>query len=457
MKISKICIVLSSLAVALISFSQLSFSAESNQRVPDNVEQYIANYSKTFKKLGLGGDLEFVYQQQIRKIQNEKNQEAQWRFTEQLEHNRKHLESSGALREANQCQSLQLAIIDFEAKLLREKIILSKSYKGLAGKIILSDQGLAQSSMGKEWYRYLSKAWLSSDISPDDLVKMGNAELERALDQYRRLQKNMGYEGRDAEFAAYLSSPVFQYEDGTSPQADYEKRQGTVYQNLGKLFLPNAVRPPAISASSRGMSFPVDGYYIPELGTFYFNKAKSHYDRRSIDWLLLHESTPGHHFQNRYTDQTACAKAIPHSAYSTFIEGWGAYVEEYGHELGLYQTDADELGAVEWNLVRSIRVILDVGMNHFAWSEAQAKAFWQSKLPMLPDLADREIKRVRSWPAQAITYKLGAVKFRQLRDQEKQRLGSQFSIQAFHHAVLKNGPLPIDVLDLVLLQTSQSR
>lgn len=122
---------------------------------------------------------------------------------------------------------------------------------------------------------------------------MGNTELDRALEHYRRLQKNMGYEGRDAEFAVYLNEPVFQYEDGTTRQADYEKRQATVYQNIGKLFLPNGVQPPAILASNRGMSFPVDGYYLPEEGAFYFNKAKSHYDRRSLNWLLLHESTPG--------------------------------------------------------------------------------------------------------------------------------------------------------------------
>ena len=82
--------------------------------------------------------------------------------------------------------------------------------------------------------------------------------------------------------------------------------------------------------------------------------AKSHYDRRSLDWLLLHESTPGHHFQNRYAVKHRPAlNTVSHIVHilPTF-EGWAAYVEEYGHELGLYQTEADELGAVEWNLVR---------------------------------------------------------------------------------------------------------
>ncbi len=432
-----------------LSVSSFSFANEVGR-----IDQYLSKYSKNFKTLGQGGDVEFAYQKQIEKIIQEKNQEAQIRFLENLKREKQQFTTAGELENATECQKVQLAMIDFETQFLHEKLATAKAYRELGKKAALSDKGLANSSMGKEWYRLLRKAWLSTDISPEDLIKMGNAELDRALGQYHRLQKNMVYEGRDTEFATYLNGATFHYPDGTTPQADYEQRQALVYQNIGKLFLPNGVQPPTIRASNRGMSFPVDGYYLPEEGAFYFNKAKSHYDRRSLDWLLLHESTPGHHFQNRYAvKQAACTTTIPHSFYAAYVEGWAAYVEEYGHELGLYQTDADELGAVEWNLVRSIRVILDVGINHFDWSEQQAKDFWQSKLPMLPSLADREISRVRNWPAQAITYKLGAVKFRELREQQKKRLGPQFDIRQFHHDVLKYGPLPIDVLDQIMAAT----
>ena len=413
------------------------------------VDKFVDFYRKTYSAVGLGADVDLSYQKQIKNLIQEKKRRAQEKFLDELTSQREQLSQSTDLKKISACQQVQLATIDFETQLLKENLKVVKTYQELGKQVKLSDKGLAHSTMGKEWYRLLRKTWLSSDISPEDLIKMGNFELDRALAHYHRLQKNMGYEGRDAEFAAYLDGPTFQYAEGSTPQADYEQRQATVYRNIGKLFLPNEVQPPAIRASKRGMSFPVDGYYLPEEGAFYFNKAKSHYDRRSLDWLLLHESTPGHHFQNRYAVQTVCKNTIPHSFYSTYIEGWAAYVEEYGHELGLYQTDADELGAVEWNLVRSIRVILDVGINHFDWSEQQAKDFWQSKLPMLPSLADREINRVRNWPAQAITYKLGAVKFRELRDQRKKILGSQFDIRQFHHEVLQYGPLPIDVLDQI--------
>jgi uncharacterized protein (DUF885 family) len=281
-------------------------------------------------------------------------------------------------------------------------------------------------------------------------------ELQNAITRYATLQTRMGYAGRDKDFAAYLDSPKFRYPDGMTPLVDYEARQAIVYKNLHRLFLPVAIVPPQIRQSDLGAALPVDGYYEPDELTFYFNKAKPSYERRNVDWLLLHESTPGHHYQGRYAlEGRGCATTLPHTFYAAYVEGWGAYVEELGAELGLFQTDADALGAVEWDLVRSIRVVLDVGINHFGWTEAQARAFWQAKLPMLPALAEREIARVRNWPAQAITYKQGAVKLRQLRSAAQAREGASFDIRSFHDAVLRNGPVPLALLTEMLQGTDR--
>jgi uncharacterized protein (DUF885 family) len=166
-----------------------------------------------------------------------------------------------------------------------------------------------------------------------------------------------------------------------------------------------------------------------------------------VDMLLLHESTPGHHFQSHYAAQAkGCPAVLPPVFYSAFAEGWSAYVEEFGRELGVYRQPSDELGAVEWDLVRSIRVVLDVGINYEGWSEQQAHAYWREQLPMLPQLAEREITRVRNWPVQAITYKYGSAVIRQLRAAEQARLGSAFDIRTFHDTLLRNGSLPMAVL-----------
>jgi uncharacterized protein (DUF885 family) len=429
--------------------------ASTTKPVTKIVEQFIAHYSKGYTDLGLGGEMDLSYQKQIQGFLQSKNLPQQRAFFNQLIEIRPVLEQAheqvNGISPVTDCQALQLKQIDFEIELHQDKLRLIEQYQALGESAALSDQGLAKSSMGKAWYAFLSKAWLTTESKPEDLMQMGRAELKRAQQRYRQLQTRMGYVGRDAAFSVYLNSPTFQYEGDATPQADYEKRQAIVQQNLHKLFLPNSIQLPEIKASTLGAALPVDGYYEPDEQTFYFNKAKSYYERRNVDWLLLHESTPGHHYQSRYgIEQAACENQLPHGFYSAYAEGWGAYVEEFGRELGLFEQDADELGAVEWDLVRSIRVILDVGINYYDWSEQQAKEFWQNQLPMLPALADREIKRVRNWPAQAITYKLGAVKFRQLREAEQKRLGDRFDIRQFHHSMLKYGPLPISLLEQVL-------
>lgn len=404
---------------------------------------FIDAYKKTYTELGLGEDMDLSYVKNIENLLKHTDVAREHRAFDELARQFKMLNATAA----NGCQHLQLQQIAFEIELNQQKLDLLEKYLALGKQAVLSDKGLASTTMGKEWYAYLRKSWLTMDTTPEALMAMGQAELDRALARYRALQAHMGYAGRDKDFAAYLAGPDSRYPEGATPQADYEARQATVYKNLHKLFLPTTVQPPKIRQSDRGPDFPADGYYEPDETTFYFNKAKDGFKRRNIDWLMLHESTPGHHFQHYYALQgRGCPTDLPHEFYSAYAEGWGAYVEEFGSELGLFQTDADELGAVEWNMVRSIRVVLDVGINQLGWSEAQAHAFWQSQLPMLPNLADREIKRVRNWPVQAMTYKLGAVMLRQLRGAAQAREGANFDIRTFHDNVLKNGAVPLAIL-----------
>ena len=344
------------------------------------------------------------------------------------------------------CQQLDLKRIAFEAETNLQKIAVLEQF----GDKSTNGKGLHGEPAGRAWYRYFLRRWLTSGVTPEELMASGKAELATVQARYRRLQAAMGYAGKDAAFYAYLRGPQFMYAKGETPQAEYESRQAAVYANLYKLFPPHAVKPAAVRESSRGDAFPADGYYDSSTRTFYFNKNGAAYQKRNLDMLLLHESTPGHHFQNHYAQQAkGCPVNVPEVFYSAFAEGWSAYVEEFGAELGLYRQPSDELGAVEWDLVRSIRVVLDVGINYEGWTEQQAHAYWREQLPMLPQLADREITRVRDWPVQAITYKYGSAVIRQLRSAEQARLGNNFDIKAFHHTLLRNGALPLAVLPVL--------
>lgn len=432
---------ISALFAGLCLLASLAPAGASTTTPP--VEQFIASYSKAYTQLGLGGEMELSYAKNIRHLVEHTDVAVQRRVFDDLGRQLAALD----LSDANACQRLQLRQIDFELALNQQKLAVLGPYLALGSRAVLSEQGLAKTSLGKDWYAYFRQAWLTMDSRPEALMAMGHSELERALTRYRELQASMGYGGRDPEFAAYLDSPAFSYPEAETPQADYEKRQAIVDKNMHKLFVPTGIAPPVIRRSDLGSALPVDGYYEPEEGTFYFNKAQASYGRRNLDWLLLHESTPGHHYQSRYAlAQRGCPAGLPHGFYSAYAEGWGAYVEEFGAELGLFQQPSDALGAVEWDLVRSIRVVLDVGINYFGWTEQEAHDFWRSKLPMLPKLAEREITRVRNWPVQAITYKQGAVMLRQLREAARLRDGAAFDIRVFHDKVLKHGPLPLALL-----------
>ena len=400
----------------------------------------IARYSSAYRALDMGY-LSLPYQENIANLVRETSAAAQKPFFSGVARELQQLDRSGL----SVCQQLDLERIAFETGANLHKLAVLDQFAALGDKAVVTDQGLHGMPLGRQWYLYFLKRWLTSDVTPEQLMASGRTELASVQARYRRLQAAMGYAGKDEAFYAYLKSAQFMYPAGQTPQADYEARQITVFTNLPKLFPAHAIKPAAVRESTRGAAFPADGYY--DSGTFYFNKNGAAYQKRNVDMLLLHESTPGHHFQSHYAAQAkGCPAVLPPVFYSAFAEGWSAYVEEFGRELGVYRQPSDELGAVEWDLVRSIRVVLDVGINYEGWNEQQAHAYWREQLPMLPQLAEREITRVRNWPVQAITYKYGSAVIRQLRAAEQARLGSAFDIRTFHDTLLRNGSLPMAVL-----------
>lgn len=132
--------------------------------------------------------------------------------------------------------------------------------------------------------------------------------------------------------------------------------------------------------------------------------------------------------------------------YPGYGEGWAAYAEEYGKELGLYQTPYEELGRWEWDIVRSVRVALDVAINYCGWNDNQALAFWKKNIRNQDDIAMREINRMKRWPVQVITYKYGASQFLLWKKKMQLKEGASFNISNFHNELLKRGALPFMVL-----------
>jgi uncharacterized protein (DUF885 family) len=402
-------------------------------------DQLIARYSSGYRSFNFPY-LVLPYRDHVANLLQQTDVDAQKSFFSGIERALSELDRAGL----SPCQQQDLARIAFETDANLHKLAVLDQFNALASKTVGGD-GLYSAPAGRAWYRYFLKRWLTSDVTPEQLMASGKVELQAVLARYRQLQAKMGYAGRDAAFALFLKGPQFSYARGETPQADYEAKQTRVFASLHKLFPPHTIKPATVRESMRGDAFPADAYY--DADTFYFNKNGALYQKRNLDMLLLHESTPGHHFQSNYARQAkGCPVKVPEVFYAAFAEGWSAYVEAFGSELGLYQHASDELGAVEWDLVRSIRVVLDVGINYEGWSEERAHAYWREQLPMLPQLAAREITRVRQWPVQAITYKYGASVILQLRQEQQRRLGSNFDIRTFHHKLLRHGALPLTVL-----------
>ncbi|HMH20681.1 MAG TPA: DUF885 family protein, partial [Puia sp.] len=188
--------------------------------------------------------------------------------------------------------------------------------------------------------------------------------------------------------------------------------------------------------------------------TFYYNLFDKPYNTRQVDWLFIHEAVPGHHYQSSLRDQSNGSSIQRLFWYSGFAEGWAAYTEELGRQLGLYTTPYAELGKWEWDIVRSVRVPLDVGLNYYGWTDEQALAFWKKNIRNQDDIAMREINRMRRWPAQVVTYKYGALQIMHWKEELQRKEGKDFDIRRFHDRLLRQGNLPLFMMKEQVLGAS---
>jgi uncharacterized protein (DUF885 family) len=302
-----------------------------------------------------------------------------------------------------------------------------------------SKNGLAEFANGKAWYGYFLNAWLGTNVNPDDIFAFGLREITRANAAYDALQKQMGFEGDNAGLLAHLQQPQFFETDPARILDAYKYKQSIVRAHLARQFTLGLDVPLAkIERSPLGAQFPAPGYYDPDVGVFYFNILDKKYDLRQVDWLFIHEATPGHHFMDRAAAaHVACTSPLTREPVYAYLEGWAAYVETLGKEMGLYRRPEDEMAAIEWDMVRSARVALDVGLNYYGWSDKKALEFWHKNVRGSDDIAQREIDRMRRWPAQVVTYKYGAGAFLRTRQHMQEAQGKDFDIRAFHDLAVR--------------------
>lgn len=167
-----------------------------------------------------------------------------------------------------------------------------------------------------------------------------------------------------------------------------------------------------------------------------------------MEALTVHEAVPGHHLQIALAQELDNVPEFrKHLYFTAFVEGWGLYSESLGHDLGLYTDPYSRFGALTYDMWRAVRLVLDTGLHSMGWSRQQAIDYFAANSSKPLHDITVEVDRYISWPGQALAYKIGQLKIRELRDHARRELGDAFDVRAFHDEVLGAGALPLNVLD----------
>jgi uncharacterized protein (DUF885 family) len=311
---------------------------------------------------------------------------------------------------------------------------------------------------GKEWYAYLVRRTTTTNLTPDEIHQVGLAEVERIHGEMRGVMEEVGFDGDLNEFFEFVyADPQFFYDEPEQLIQAYRDMSDHVADLAKALFntFPitafevRRVEPFREASSSKG-SYQRGTPDGSRPGIFYANAynvgVRPKWDMQS---LFLHEAIPGHHYQISLQQE---ASDLPRfrrfGGYTAYIEGWGLYAETLGKELGMYQDPYDYFGALNAQLWRSIRLVVDTGLHAKGWSRQEVLDFMYANSAVSETRAVSEAERFMAIPSQALAYKTGQLKLHEIRNNAEARLGDKFDVQAFHTEILKDGSLPLSMLEI---------
>lgn len=310
---------------------------------------------------------------------------------------------------------------------------------------------------GAAWYAYNVRQSTTTAQTPAQLHATGLAEVARIHGEIRQVMAQVGFKGSLQEFFAFMQQDKqFEFADEAALLAHYRALEARVGAKVPELFslTPKAafeIRPieafRAESAAGGEYMSPSEDGKRP--GIFYVNTfdlpTRKTWDAED---LYLHEAIPGHHFQLALQQELTGLPAFRRFGGQTaFIEGWGLYAESLGRELGVYTDPYSYFGRLQGELWRAVRLVVDTGLHDQGWSREQVLAYMKANSSVSEPDAIAEAERYIAWPGQALAYKTGELKIQQLRQQAQRELGEAFDIRAFHAEVLKDGSLPLDLLE----------
>ncbi|MBU2209993.1 MAG: DUF885 family protein, partial [Alphaproteobacteria bacterium] len=318
--------------------------------------------------------------------------------------------------------------------------------------------GLGLKPGGRDMYAWLVRGYTTTEMTPDQVHELGLQEVSRIR---ARLVVEMRAAGWTGDFAGFLNflrtDPQFY---ATSREQLLEKASEMSKRaddGLPALFgtlprTPYGVRPVPVEIEA---TYTTGRYFAGSLkggvaGGYIVNTGKL--DQRplyELPALTLHEAVPGHHLQIALQQEAEAQPYFRRAADVTaFTEGWGLYAEFLGEEMGFYRTPYERFGRLSYEMWRACRLVADTGMHWKGWSVEQARACFRDNSALAPHNIETELQRYVGWPGQATAYKVGEIRLRDIRARAEAALGDRFDVRRFHDALLVDGPLPLDLLDL---------
>ncbi|MBA2249888.1 MAG: DUF885 domain-containing protein [Chitinophagaceae bacterium] len=321
-----------------------------------------------------------------------------------------------------------------------------------------STAGFSYLPGGKERYEYLVREWTTTSKTGDEIYNLGLQEVSRIHTEMEKIKTQTGFTGDLNSFFEFMKTdkrftPYKTPEDVLNAFRDIQKR---IDPNLKKMFnrtpktkfeirQTEAFR--AASASIEYQQGSEDGtrpgiFYVPIMDATAFNTTSG------MESTFLHEAVPGHHYQVSLQQENSDLPKFRRFAwYGAYGEGWALYCESLGKELGLFTDPYQHMGALGDEILRAIRLVVDVGLHEKNWSREQAIKYMMDNESINEHDATSEIERYMAIPAQALSYKVGAIKLRELRARYEKELGNKFNLAMFHDELLKDGCMPLDVLE----------